>query len=52
MIKDMLRGLSKAYKNLNIDILKYFNPVGIHKSGFIGEDSWRWQSNNPKGYLE
>lgn len=38
MIKDMLRDISKADKNLNIAILRYFNPVGAHKSGFICEN--------------
>ena len=38
MIEDMLRDISKADKNLNIAILRYFNPVGAHKSGLIGED--------------
>lgn len=38
MIEDMLRDIAKADKNLNIAILRYFNPVGAHKSGLIGED--------------
>jgi UDP-glucose 4-epimerase len=32
---------SKANKKLNLTILRYYNPVGAHKSGLIGE--------NPKG---
>ena len=38
MIEDMLRDIAKAEKQLNIAILRYFNPVGAHKSGIIGED--------------
>lgn len=38
MIEDMLRDISKAEPQLNIAILRYFNPVGAHKSGLIGED--------------
>lgn len=38
MIEDMLRDLCKADKELNVAILRYFNPVGAHKSGLIGED--------------
>ena len=38
MIEDMLRDISKADKNINIAILRYFNPVGAHKSGLIGEN--------------
>ena len=38
MIEDMLRDICKADKYLNVAILRYFNPVGAHKSGKIGED--------------
>ncbi|CEO10875.1 UDP-glucose 4-epimerase [[Clostridium] sordellii] len=38
MIEDMLRDICKADKSLNVAILRYFNPVGAHKSGKIGED--------------
>lgn len=38
MIEDMLRDIAKADSTLNIAILRYFNPVGAHKSGTIGED--------------
>lgn len=37
MIEDMLSDYSKANKNLEIIILRYFNPVGAHPSGIIGE---------------
>ena len=38
MIEDILRDVYKADKNMNIAILRYFNPVGAHASGIIGED--------------
>ncbi len=38
MIEDMLRDAHKADKSWNISILRYFNPVGAHESGMIGED--------------
>jgi len=38
MIEDILRDLYKSDANWNISILRYFNPVGAHESGKIGED--------------
>lgn len=38
MVEDIMRDLSKANKNLNIAILRYFNPIGAHISGIIGEE--------------
>src|SRR5690554_2865861 len=38
MIEQILRDLSHANPSWNIAILRYFNPVGAHKSGRIGED--------------
>ena len=38
MIEEMLRDISKVDDKMNIAILRYFNPVGAHKSGKIGED--------------
>ena len=38
MIEDILRYLSNGDQNWRIGILRYFNPVGAHKSGLIGED--------------
>lgn len=31
------RDTAYAHKNLNITLLRYFNPIGAHKSGLIGE---------------
>ena len=38
MIEDILRDLYKSYNSWKISILRYFNPIGAHKSGLIGED--------------
>ncbi len=38
MIEDMFRDLYKADKSWHISLLRYFNPVGAHPSGLIGED--------------
>jgi UDP-glucose 4-epimerase len=37
MIEDILRDLHVSDNLMNIAILRYFNPVGSHKSGLIGE---------------
>ena len=37
-IEYMLKDLFKADPTFNIAILRYFNPVGAHESGRIGED--------------
>ena len=38
IIEEMLRDLHAANAGWNIAILRYFNPVGAHDSGRIGED--------------
>lgn len=38
MIEDILRDLHKSDNSWNVAILRYFNPVGAHISGRIGED--------------
>lgn len=38
MIEDVLRDLYKADTEWKIALLRYFNPVGAHNSGRIGED--------------
>lgn len=38
MIEDILRDLYQADRSWSIALLRYFNPVGAHKSGLIGED--------------
>ncbi|GLP96941.1 UDP-glucose 4-epimerase GalE [Paraferrimonas sedimenticola] len=38
MVELMLRDLAKSDERWNIALLRYFNPVGAHHSGLIGED--------------
>jgi UDP-glucose 4-epimerase len=38
MVEDMLRDLAASDPRWRIAILRYFNPVGAHESGLIGED--------------
>jgi len=38
MIEDMLRDVVKADACWRVALLRYFNPVGAHVSGLIGED--------------
>lgn len=37
-VEEMLRDLYQSDKEWQIGILRYFNPVGAHESGLIGED--------------
>lgn len=38
MIENILTDISNSDKDWSISILRYFNPIGAHKSGLIGED--------------
>lgn len=38
MLEQMLTDIQKADPAWNIILLRYFNPIGAHKSGLIGED--------------
>ena len=38
MIERILKDLQKADQTLNVGILRYFNPIGGHPSGLLGED--------------
>lgn len=38
MIEDILQDYAIANPEWNVTLLRYFNPVGAHKSGRIGED--------------
>lgn len=38
MIEEILRDLYKADSSWKIALLRYFNPIGAHESGLIGED--------------
>jgi UDP-glucose 4-epimerase len=37
VIEDMLRDVSRASESLRAVLLRYFNPVGAHESGLLGE---------------
>ncbi len=37
-IEYLLKDYAENHKEANIAILRYFNPIGAHKSGLIGED--------------
>ena len=38
MAEEILRDLATSDSSWNIAILRYFNPIGAHESGIIGED--------------
>jgi len=38
MIEDILIDVNKAEPDFNVILLRYFNPIGAHPSGLIGED--------------
>ena len=38
MIENMLTDIAAADPTMNIALLRYFNPIGAHASGLIGED--------------
>jgi UDP-glucose 4-epimerase len=38
MIENILRDIHHAEPDMGIALLRYFNPIGAHKSGRIGED--------------
>ena len=37
-LEEILRDLCAADSSFNVAILRYFNPIGAHESGLIGED--------------
>ncbi len=50
MSEDILRDLERADARWKIALLRYFNPVGAHTSGLIGEDP-RGTPNNLMPYI-
>lgn len=38
VVEEMLRDMCKAQPDWSVALLRYFNPVGAHASGWIGED--------------
>jgi UDP-glucose 4-epimerase len=45
MIEDILKDLHFSDNSWNIALLRYFNPVGAHPSGLIGEDPYGIPNN-------
>lgn len=50
MVEQILQDFAKAEPEFSITILRYFNPVGAHPSGLIGEDP-RGIPNNLMPYI-
>jgi len=50
MVEQILTDLQKATLGMNVALLRYFNPVGAHSSGLIGEDP-RGNPNNLMPYI-
>ena len=50
MIEDILMDLTKELPDWRIVLLRYFNPIGAHKSGIIGENP-RGIPNNLMPYI-
>lgn len=38
MTEQILSGIAHADKEWSVVLLRYFNPIGAHESGMIGED--------------
>lgn len=38
MIEEILKDVQTANTDFNVTLLRYFNPIGAHESGLIGED--------------
>lgn len=45
MIEDIMRDLASADPSWSIALLRYFNPIGAHESGQIGEDPFDIPNN-------
>ncbi len=50
MIERILKDVTVAFSDFSVAILRYFNPIGAHKSGLIGEDP-RGIPNNLLPYI-
>ncbi len=50
MIERILKDTATANKDMSVCVLRYFNPIGAHKSGLIGEDP-RGIPNNLLPYI-
>tara|TARA_Y100000813_G_scaffold138170_1_gene100141 strand:+ start:145 stop:1164 length:1020 start_codon:yes stop_codon:yes gene_type:complete len=45
IIEEMLADIQKASKAWKVMILRYFNPIGAHKSGLIGDSPSQYPNN-------
>ena len=45
IIEEMLADIQKARKDWKVMILRYFNPIGAHKSGLIGDSPSKYPNN-------
>ena len=50
MMEQILEDVAKAYPEMSVVLLRYFNPVGSHESGLIGEDP-KGEPNNLIPYV-
>ncbi len=50
MIERILKDTAAAYPDMSVCVLRYFNPIGAHESGLIGEDP-RGIPNNLLPYI-
>ena len=50
MIENIMQDLYRSDDSWNIILLRYFNPIGAHESGMIGEDP-AWIPNNLLPYV-
>ena len=50
MIERILKDTTVAYPEMSVCVLRYFNPIGAHESGLIGEDP-RGIPNNLLPYI-
>jgi UDP-glucose 4-epimerase len=50
MIEEVLRDVAHAQESWRVAVLRYFNPVGAHESGLIGEDP-KGAPNNLMPYI-
>ncbi len=45
IIENILKDIQKSSKDWSVVILRYFNPIGAHQSGLIGENPFNLPSN-------
>lgn len=50
MVEQILEDAAVAYRDMSVVLLRYFNPIGAHESGLIGEDP-RGVPNNLMPYV-